>query len=194
MHDGMVEPVQHGAVRSFRLRPIGMRRGNPPRGLDRAASDVGPDILRELSSEYKAPAITFGVGGVTGGADEIAELQVTDRMAGDGKRREHDGAWRAFAVLRKPPVVRSHHERARDQGTPAARDRRRTCFDRDGRDRRPATPGPNLGTAAGIAVAHALSAEGYFCFSSSQNALSPAAFISSRIFSRGMTPQRLAQA
>jgi hypothetical protein len=34
---------------------------------------------------------------------------------------------------------------------------------------------------------------GYFCFSSSQNAVPPSAFISSRIFSRGMTPQRLAQ-
>jgi hypothetical protein len=34
----------------------------------------------------------------------------------------------------------------------------------------------------------------YFCFSSSQKAVPPSAFINSRIFSRGMTPQRLAQA
>src|SRR5437868_13782572 len=119
----MVEPVKYAARRSLRLCPPGMGHRNPPWRFGGTAADLAPCAFGQKCREHKTPAVTFRVGDIAGGADEIAELQIAHRETGDGKLADRNLSRRAFAVFGKSPVVRSHHEGAADRRTPAARDR-----------------------------------------------------------------------
>jgi len=144
---------------------------------------------RGQAFEHKAPAATLGVGRVSGLSNELCEPEIADGVAGDGEFAHRDLAHRPFVIIWKTFVIRSHEKGAADQRAPAARDRRFA-----GRDRRYCCQSHRLRALRNNGDLHRSSdASRYFCFSSSQNAVSPWASISARIFSRGITPQRLAQ-
>ncbi len=206
----MIEPIEDRARRSLRLGPISVRHRDPPRRIGNSAADFALERIGQETSENKAPAISFRIGGavartkspncrlLTAKHAMANSLTVTSRTGpspSSGNRRSSD-------PIRKVPPIGGLQRRGMTVGfgsTPARSRNGARCHGR--------IVGTSLCAATGVAVAHSSvqrcgsrvrclvsNFTCYFCFSSSQKAVPPSAFINSRIFSRGITPQRLAQA
>src|SRR6185312_17279521 len=148
----MIEPAENRRGRTLRLRPIGMGNGNPPRCLGGLAAYGTPGILGNEAGEHKAPAISFGIGGVSGGTDEISELQISDGVTGDHKLADRNRSGRAFAVIRKSGLAGSHDKGPADRGAPAPCGTRLARLDPAARRSRFGPGGVNLVGSATVAA------------------------------------------
>src|ERR1043166_8936693 len=95
----MVEPVEHAARRSLRLPPPGAGDRDPRWRFGGGAADVAPCRFGQERLEDKAPAVSFRIRDISGGADEIAKLKIADGETPDGKLADRYLPHRPLAII-----------------------------------------------------------------------------------------------
>src|SRR6266702_505090 len=117
MHDGMIGAAVRRGTRAFGVAPVRTVDLAPPgSGGDRVFDELVEAVLRQVHPEDERPSVDFRLGAVAGVFGERCEVAICNRKCIDAKRRERDGADRAFAVGGKGVgVVRAHQERAAGQ-------------------------------------------------------------------------------
>jgi hypothetical protein len=70
------------------------------------------EVVRQQSAEHERPAVALRVGHVAGGAGELREAGVGQRVRVDAEGIDLDPPHRTFAVIWEPVgIVRPHEER-----------------------------------------------------------------------------------